>query len=102
MQMRTPDRHFTADKVFVLVRNPIDTFASMFLFLNTASHSMTSKEKISEAFPVEWDFNIKVMAKAYAEYYRHVEQSIGKDVSIYYIRFEDQTTHTESILTDLF
>ena len=72
MQMRTPDKPFSADKVFLIVRNPIDVFASMFLFLNTASHSLVSEERVCEAFKEEWEYNIRVMAKAYNEYHVHV------------------------------
>jgi|688.fasta_scaffold770046_2 hypothetical protein len=73
MQMRIPDKPSSADKVFVVVRNPIDVFASLFLFTNTASHSLISEEKISESFKEEWDYNIRVMAKAYNDYHVHIK-----------------------------
>ena len=50
MQMRIADKPFSADKLFVVVWNPIDVFTSMFLFINTASHSLVSEEKISDTF----------------------------------------------------
>ena len=50
MQMRLPDRPFTCDLAFCIVRNPIDVFVSLFLFLNTASHSLVCHEKINVAF----------------------------------------------------
>lgn len=45
----------TFDKAFVITRNPIDVFASFFIFMNTGSHSMGCKENIAEAFPAEWN-----------------------------------------------
>ena len=53
------DTEFDVDKVFVTTRNPIDAFCLLFLFWNTASHSMTSQENFSKAFPEQWDFFIK-------------------------------------------
>ena len=102
MQMRTPDKPHTCDKIFAVVRNPFDVFVSMFLFLNTASHSLISEEKINIAFQEEWDFNIKVMASAYKKFYEIVREIIAKDVPIYFIRYEDQITKAEPLLTELF
>lgn len=102
--MNTPAKELpcTYDKVFVITRNPIDVFVSMFTFLNTGSHSMIFEEKINEDFPEEWDAFIKISTKAFKEFHSIMNEKIGKEVPIYFMRYEDITNTMESVMTDLF
>jgi hypothetical protein len=88
-----PQRDFSLDRALVLVRNPIDVMASMFLFINTGSHSMSCKEKINEAFPVEWDEWIHVVVAMIKEYYEFVIANIATNIPVYFCRYEDIATN---------
>ena len=45
---RHPNKIYLADRIFVIVRNPLDVFPSYFTFGATGTHSMITEEKINE------------------------------------------------------
>lgn len=75
--------------------------ASMFLFINTGSHSMNCKEKINEAFPAEWDEWIHVVVAMIKEYYRFVLATIVPSVPVLFCRYEDFTLQSGQVMTDV-
>jgi len=95
-------RDFTMDRAIVLVRNPIDVMSSMFLFINTGSHSMTCKEKINEAFPAEWDEWIHVVVAMIKEYYEFIRATVVPSIPVFFCRYEDITINSKQVLSDSF
>jgi hypothetical protein len=97
-----PEREFWIDRSVVLVRNPIDVFASMFLFINTGSHSMTCTETINEAFPREWDEWIRCTVAMFKEYHTFVLDTLRHKVPVFFFRYEDKTTRSTETLSEMF
>ena len=54
---------FTAQKMIVIARNPIDVIPSFALLKHTGSHSLTINEEWHEAFPEFWDSFVTVIVE---------------------------------------
>lgn len=96
-----PEREFTCDKFLFLTRNPLDVMVSMFLFLNTGSHSMTCAEAINEAFAVEWDQWIHSQIPVFKEYHEYMMR-LAETQPFYFFRYEDVTRDSNEVVTDIF
>ena len=102
MNLPLKELPFTCDKVYLITRNPIDVFVSMFQFLNTGSHSMILEEKMNETFSHEWDEWIKTSTRFFKEFHQVMIEKIGNEVPIYFARYEDVTNSSEHTLIDIF
>ena len=63
---------------------------------------MVCEENIREAFPEEWDHFIRRGVQSFKEFHQIISNDFAKEVPIYFMRYEDQTTEARPILTDLF
>ena len=61
LELAGNEHHFSAEKAFCIVRNPLDVIASFAHFTCMSSHSLTPKESLNEQFTdwwVEWTKSI--------------------------------------------
>jgi hypothetical protein len=63
---------------------------------------MKCKENIAEAFPKEWDTYIKFFVKNFKQYHELCLKQIATGTPHYFIRFEDTTNDSKTIMTELF
>ena len=99
---RIDQPEFDADKIFVITRNPIDVLSSLFLFYNTASHSMTSQEHFPEAFPQQWDNFIREYVQNFKRWHQLCIQQVALGIPHYFMRYEDTTHDANQTMTELF
>lgn len=67
----------TTDRAIVITRNPLDALVSFFLLNNTGSHSLVSKDKISEAFPEDWDKWVRGVCRNYNQWHSYVVEKLA-------------------------
>ncbi len=63
---------------------------------------MRCQENIAEAFPREWDSFIKCIVQHFKEYHLLCLQQIATGTPHYFIRYEDTTNNSQTIMTELF
>ena len=90
---------FHAQKMLVVVRNPIDVFPSVAGLINTCSHSMVPQKPYNEL-----DFWGKFLAVSS----RHLDgnfqevKKLSETIPTFYVRFEDMRTDPATVLCEVF
>ena len=79
---------FTAQKMIVIARNPIDVIPSFALLKHACSHSLTINEEWHEAFPEFWDDFITVIVEGMKKNHEAVI-NIANQIPTYFLRYED-------------
>ena len=95
------DKSFKAQKMFCIVRNPIDVFPSYASLRLLTSHSLELNEKLNETFPEWWDQFVKVCSQRMKISHEYVINTISKEIPTLILRYEDLVLNPEKELTDL-
>jgi hypothetical protein len=82
---------YFSNKIIMIVRNPIDTFPSMFNLASSASHSATMPFEYHEESPEQWDKIVKFISDFHSKYFDVTLNDTLKNEKnpIYFMRFED-------------
>ena len=91
---------FHAQKMIVVVRNPIDVLPSFCGLLNTMSHSLTPQRPYNELTEF-WDSFIKFYVPAIKQNFEGVEK-LSETIPTHYVRFEDMRTEPARVLCEMF
>jgi len=93
---------FNGQKLFVILRNPIDSLSSFAHLMFTGSQSLTPKEQYYKDFPETWETFIRAVAPVISESCKRLIHTISKDIPTYYCRYEDLRNDPVPILNELF
>ena len=96
------EKSFKAQKMFSIVRNPIDVFPSFASLMMADSHSLQFNENISERFPRWWNDYVRVIAECMRFNHEYVMDNISKQIPTLLMRYEDLVLDPEKVLSDLF
>ena len=99
--LKMKDKSFKAQKMFCIVRNPIDVFPSYASLRLLTSHSLELNEKLNEKFPEWWEQFVRVNSQRMAKSSEEVMMSISKKIPTLILRYEDLVLNPEKELTDL-
>ena len=83
------EAHFNAQKMIIIVRNPIDVMPSFANLSLLKSHSKTTVEKFDKDFPEWWDEWVDAMAKRMAENHEFMMGTVAAQIPTFVVRFED-------------
>jgi len=91
-----------ASKVIVVVRNPLETFASMANLMALGSHSLVCNEKLEEQ--TWWPLFVEILGKDCADYYNlfTYDYKNKTDNAFHIIRYEDMRRDPFPTFVDLF
>ena len=93
---------FSAQKMIVIARNPIDVIPSFANLVNTHSHSLEINELYHIDFPDFWESWVTGITEVCRKNHDEVLNSIAKSIPTYFMRFEDLKLRPEPVLTELF
>lgn len=82
---------YDCNKIFGIVRNPLDVMLSMAHMSNTMTHTVRPPYNYDTDFPDWWDFWVKLVTEKHRLYYDTLIQDANVDhkVPLYFIRYED-------------
>jgi hypothetical protein len=93
---------FGANKMFLLMRNPLDVIPSHCTMMNLGSHSMVPKEEYYKDMPDYWDYYVRMEVNAMKLFFERNHKNAGHTIPTYYIRYEDLLLDPIRVLTELF
>ena len=93
---------FSAQKMIVIARNPIDVIPSFANLVNTHSHSLEINETYHVDFPEFWDQWVLKMSATMRKNHSEVLNSLARSIPTYFMRFEDLKLDPVPVLTGLF
>jgi len=93
---------FTAEKMIVIARNPIDVIPSFANLVNTNSHSLEVNQRYNVDEPEFWDAWVADMIDDLKMNHEQVTNGIASKLPTFYMRYEDLKTNPEPVLMDLF
>lgn len=93
---------FGANKMFFLMRNPLDVIPSHCTLLNTTSHSFVPKEKYHEDLPEYWQWFIETQCRSMKLFFERNHKNAAQTIPTYFVRYEDLLTDPVRVLTELF
>jgi hypothetical protein len=96
------EKPFVLDRCFIITRNFLDVLPSFFLRQNTATHSAFSERPLNEAFPEAFDSWIRYSVQMFKEFHHFFMHKLHGKVPVYFLRYEDQTTCSKEMNTELF
>ena len=91
---------FTANKVVVLVRNPLDVIVNYANQVNTMSHELKPEYSYDKDFAEWWKWWVKYHCNIQKTYFDTLKAHAA-DVSIHYVRYEDLVSNTKAELASL-
>ena len=80
---------FTANKMIVIVRNPIDVIPSHAHLVNLSSHSLTIEGTWHEDYPEYWEKWASATIHNLKMNHDNVVNTLSKEIPTYYMRYED-------------
>lgn len=83
---------FGANKMFFLMRNPLDVIPSHCTLLNTTSHSFVPKEKYHEDLPEYWQWFIETQCRSMKLFFERNHKNAAQTIPTYFVRYEDLLT----------
>ena len=92
---------FKAQKMFCIVRNPLDAFPSYASLRTLISHSLEINENLSVRYPRWWDGFVKTCAERMNINHKYVMKTISQEIPTLILRYEDLVLNPEKELTDL-
>ena len=95
------EEHFTANKMIVIVRNPLDVLPSFATLTQTKGHSAVVNEQFDIDFPDWWDNFITAISENMAKSHEFVFRQISEKIPTYVIRYEDLKLNPEKGLREL-
>ena len=93
---------FTAEKMIVIARNPLDVMPSFANLLNTHSHSLQVEQSYSKDEPDFWQAWVKQMTLNMKANHTDVLNIITGEIPTYFMRYEDLKLNPVPALTELF
>ena len=97
------DTPFKANKMFLLMRNPLDAIPSHVTLVNTTSHSMSLKgQTYHETFPDYWAWIQKREVNFMKNFFERNRATSCQAIPTYYVRYEDLLIDPRTVLTELF
>ena len=92
---------FHANKMLVIVRNPIEIFPSFCSLMQTGSHSVMPQKPFTELSDDFWKKWVSFVTEMLKQNHERVTR-ISNKVPTFYVRFEDIRTNPVPILGDVF
>jgi len=94
---------FSASRILVMVRNPLECYPSFVNLMAHASHSLTSNEPFNQ-FVEEWDTQIDLLTNFAKTYYQELIKLIKtrSDIPFHIVRFEDLRRETYETMIEVF
>ena len=92
---------FTANKMIVIGRNPIDVIPSLANLVNTQSHSLEINEQYHVDFPEFWANWVTQMTQNIKKNHEDVLE-LAATIPTYFLRFEDLKTQPKDVLLFMF
>ena len=94
---------FSANKMVVLARNPIDVIPSMANLMNTQSHSLEINEQYDVDFPeIWWEWVAKISTILKTNHDEVYEDLARNALPTYFMRYEDLKLAPVTVLEELF
>ena len=96
---------FHSQKMFKIVRNPMDVLLSYANVVATFTHSTIPLEKFDKDLPEFWTQWVKLMGSAMAEDFNLMigsETSVSTKIPSYFVRYEDLKLNPVPVVKDLF
>ena len=95
---------FTANKTFMVVRNPLDVFPSYAALLNTMSHGNKPDYEIHSDYPEWWTWWVKTCTRQMKDFFRIMRRDCfeNKRNPLYIVRYEDLVSQPKESLMGLF
>lgn len=93
---------FTCNKMFIIVRNPLDCILSWLNLICMANHSSKAPFTFSKEYPEWWKWWVKDCCKHISNWFKIVMKDARmREVPILFIRFEDLINDPEVELVNL-
>ena len=83
------EEEFSANKMIVIVRNPLDIFPSFATLMQTKSQSLVINEQIHVDFPEWWDHFLKANSENLAKNHAFIFSKIAEKIPTYIVRYGD-------------
>ena len=93
---------FGAQKMFCVVRNPLDVIPSFAYLVHTRSHSLVPNEKLHEEFPEWWTEWSKTVAEYMQFNHDYIVGELANEIPTYVLRYEDLVMNPEPVLIECF
>ena len=95
------EEQFTANKMVVIVRNPLDVFPSLANLMSTKTQSLTVNEQYHTDFPEWWEEFLKASSENLAKNHAFVFSQIAEKIPTYIVRYGDLKLNPEPVLREL-
>ena len=93
---------FNTEKVFIIVRNPLDSIYSQVNLSQTFGHSLQIANEVQDEFPEFWQNFVKTKVGIVKEFFEYVHTVMKAKVPVHFVRYEDLVNEPNKILGDLF
>ena len=93
---------FNAQKMIVIVRNPIDIIPSVASLFLSKSHSFEFENKLHEEFPEWWDGWVTAFCENINTGKEYVITHIAQQIPTYVLRYEDLKLNPKPVLEEMF
>lgn len=92
-----------ANKVIVLVRNPIDVLLSHYNYIQTSSHALSIKEDFHIVNEAHWKDFVKREIKIQRDFMQFwIDKAEKREVAVHFVRFEDINKDPAKVLEGAF
>lgn len=91
-----------SDRAIVITRNPLDVLTSMFLFINTGSHSMTCAEQYEVEFAEDFDNWVRGLTNNFKLWHKYLIKEVATKMPVYFFRYEDVTNDGNRVMSEIF
>ena len=99
--MSVPPKFYT-NKIFLIVRNPLDSIFSQANLSQTRGHSLQVENEYHVDFPEWWDKFVKSKIALIKEFFEFVHSKMDPQVPIHFMRYEDLVVRPNDELCKLF
>ena len=96
------ETHFTANKMIVVARNPIDVIPSYVGLSQLNSHSLVPEQQYHSEFPDFWAEWVSALTQRIKINHEMTKNWISTEIPTYWLRYEDLKLNPRPVLEGLF